>query len=202
MHRRHHAYTDREGDPHSPHWPFRGVRGLWHGHVGWLFRPAHTAMALTAGEVKDLSRNPRAVALQKGYLLLAFLGLIVPAVLGALTGGARGALVGLCWGGLTRVFVVSHLVWAINSFGHTYGVRARRARSGHATNNVWLVLPTFGGGLHANHHDAPRSYTTRFTPWQPDLGGALVWLLARLGLIGELKTARMVDDETGWERAQ
>jgi stearoyl-CoA desaturase (delta-9 desaturase) len=202
IHRRHHAYTDRDGDPHSPHWPFGGARGLWHAHAGWLFRPAHTAMALAAGEVKDLSRNRRALALQRRYLVIAALGLAVPALAGAHAGGALGALTGVCWGGLVRVFVVSHLVWAINSLGHSRGTRARRERSGHAANHAWLVLATFGGGLHANHHDAPRSYTTRGRSWQPDLGGALVWALARVGLVEQLKSPRAFEDDGGVEIAR
>ena len=60
-HRRHHARTDREGDPHSPHWPYRGMRGLWHGHAGWLFRPEHTAMSISAGEMKSLWSSPLVV---------------------------------------------------------------------------------------------------------------------------------------------
>jgi stearoyl-CoA desaturase (delta-9 desaturase) len=188
-HRRHHAHTDREGDPHSPYWPFQGARGLWHAHAGWLFRADHTAMAISAGEVKALYANPQVVRLQRLYLVWGALGLAVPALLGLSWGGARGALLGLLWGGLGRVFIVSHLVWGINSAAHRFGRRGALPRSGRASNNVALALPTLGGGWHANHHDAPRSYTTSFAWWQVDPGGALLRALARAGLVTGLKTS-------------
>jgi stearoyl-CoA desaturase (delta-9 desaturase) len=189
-HRRHHASTDRPGDPHSPHWPHAGLRGLLHAHVGWLFRPAHTAMSLSAGDVKDLWKSPRTVAISRHYLLYGALGLAVPSLIGLCGGGARGALDGLLWGGLVRLFLVSQVVWAINSIGHSAGAPARLARSGQARNNFWLALLALGGGLHANHHDAPRAYTTRQAWWQPDAGGVLLWLLARLGVVDNLRRSR------------
>ncbi len=64
-HRRHHSVTDREGDPHSPHWPYSGTRGFLHAHAGWLFRPEYTGMTVTAGEVKDLWQSPRTIALHR-----------------------------------------------------------------------------------------------------------------------------------------
>jgi stearoyl-CoA desaturase (delta-9 desaturase) len=186
IHRRHHAYTDREGDPHSPHWPFSGARGLWHAHAGWLFRSTHTAMSISAGEMRDLWKNPRTVALHRSYLLWGTLGLALPATIGGLPG--------LVWGGFARLLVVSHAVWAINSLGHARGGRARLARAGQARNNAWLMLPTLGGGLHANHHDAPRAFTTRAGRGQIDPGGALIVLLARLGLVKNLKRSGLRDE--------
>jgi stearoyl-CoA desaturase (delta-9 desaturase) len=186
-HRRHHAVTDREGDPHSPHWPSTGVRGLLHAHIGWLFRPEHTAMTVSARDVKDLWQNPRAVALHRGYLWWGVIGLAIPALIGFAVGGVRGALTGFLWGGMTRVFVVTNLVWAVNSFGHAFGGRAQLQHSGRARNNTWLALPALGGGYHANHHDAPRAYTTRVHGWQIDVGGALLRVLSLCGLASDLK---------------
>ena len=77
-HRRHHSVTDREGDPHSPHWPYRGTRGSAHAHAGWLFRPEYTGMTVTAGEVKDLWQSSRTIALHRTYLVWAALGLVIP----------------------------------------------------------------------------------------------------------------------------
>ena len=187
MHRRHHTLTDREGDPHSPHWPFSGMHGLVHAHVGWLFRPEHTAMTISAGEVKDLWQSPRTVSLHRSYLLWGLLGLVIPTLIGFAAGGARGALTGFLWGGMVRVFVVSHVTWAVNSFGHALGGRARTPHSGQARNSMWLALPGFGGGYHANHHDAPRAYTTRVRWWQIDVGGVLLRVLSVCGLASDLK---------------
>lgn len=195
-HRRHHAVTDREGDPHSPHWPFTGAHGLIHAHVGWLFGPEYTAMTISAREVKDLWQNPRALSLHRSYLLWGVLGLLVPALIGFAVGGARGALTGFLWGGMTRVFVVSHLVWGVNSLGHALGARAELPHSGHARNSAWLALPAIGGGYHANHHDAPRAYTTRVRWWQIDLGGELLRLLSLCGLVSDLKQPELDTTES------
>lgn len=187
MHRRHHALTDREGDPHSPHWPFSGLHGLVHAHVGWLFSPEHTAMTISAGEVKDLWQSPRAVALHRSYLWWGMLGLVVPALIGFAAGGARGALTGFLWGGMIRVFAVSQVTWAVNSFGHAFGGAAQSPHSGQARNNMWLAVPALGGGNHANHHDSPRAYTTRMRRWQIDVGGAVLRVLSACGLVRDLK---------------
>ncbi len=156
-------------------------------------------MSISAGEVKGLWSSPLVVRLQRLYPAWGALGLALPALLGLSWGGARGALMGLLWGGLARVFVVSHLVWGINSLGHSSGTRAARPTSGRATNNLALVLPTLGGGLHANHHDAPRSYTTSLAWWQVDLGGALLRLLARAGVVTDLRGPGLPDPRAGGE---
>jgi stearoyl-CoA desaturase (delta-9 desaturase) len=88
---------------------------------------------------------------------------------------------------MIRVFLVSHVIWAVNSLGHLRGERAQLPHSGQARNSIWLALPALGGGNHANHHDAPRVYTTRARWWQIDLGGALLRLLSMLGLVSGLK---------------
>ncbi|BBX46104.1 acyl-CoA desaturase [Mycobacterium cookii] len=186
-HRRHHSVTDREGDPHSPHWPHGGTRGFVHAHAGWLFHSEYTGMTVTAGEVKDLWQNSRTITLHRTYLVWGALGLAIPTLIGFAAGGARGALTGFLWGGMVRLFLVSHLVWAVNSFGHLLGGPARLAHSGQARNSVWLALPAFGGGNHANHHDAPRVYTTRVRWWQIDIGGMLLRGLSMLGLVSDLK---------------
>jgi len=187
MHRRHHAITDREGDPHSPHWPFTGARGLVHAHAGWLFSPEHTVMTVSARDVKDLWQNPRAMALHRSYLWWGLAGLAVPTLIGVAAGGPWGALTGFLWGGMIRLFVVSHLTWTVNSLGHSLGSRARLPHSGQARNNIWLAVPSLGGGNHGNHHDAPRAYSTRLHWWQVDIGGALLRGLALCGLASDLK---------------
>jgi stearoyl-CoA desaturase (delta-9 desaturase) len=196
MHRRHHGLTDREGDPHSPHWPFSGMHGLVHAHVGWLFRPEHTAMTISAGEVKDLWQSPRTVSLHRSYLLWGVLGLVIPTLIGFAAGGARGALTGFLWGGMIRVFVVTQVTWAVNSFGHALGGRAQLPHSGQARNSTLLALPGFGGGYHANHHDAPRAYTTRVRWWQIDVGGAVLRVLSVCGLASDLKQPMLSKTES------
>ncbi len=194
-HRRHHSVTDREGDPHSPHWPYQGARGLMHAHAGWLFRPEYTSMTVTAGEVKDLWQSPRTIAIHRSYLTWAVLGLLIPTLIGFFAGGPWGALTGFLWGGLVRVFLVSHVIWAVNSLGHLRGERAQLPHSGQARNGFWLALPSLGGGNHANHHDAPRVYTTRVHWWQIDIGGAALRVLAATGLVSDLKQPTLTKAE-------
>jgi stearoyl-CoA desaturase (Delta-9 desaturase) len=115
------------------------------------------------------------------------LGLVIPTLIGFVVGGFRGALTGFLWGGMVRIFLVSHITWTVNSLGHLRGERAQLPHSGQARNSFWLALPALGGGNHANHHDAPRVYTTRVRWWQIDLGAAMLRLLAALGLVTDLK---------------
>src|ERR1035441_9347447 len=144
-------------------------------------------MSVSAGEVKDLWQSSRTIALHRTYLVWGVIGLAIPTLIGFAAGGPRGALTGFLWGGMVRVFLVSHIVWAVNSFGHLLGGRAQLAHSGQARNSMWLALPAFGGGNHANHHDSPRVYTTRVHWWQIDVGGALLRVLSVFGLASDLQ---------------
>src|SRR3954453_207087 len=106
-HRRHHAFTDEEGDPHSPHLNegegWRGIlSGLWHSHMGWLFEGQRTSARRFA---PDLRKDPLIRFVDKYFPLWALLGLAIPALLGfVLSGGsAMAALTAFLWAGLARV---------------------------------------------------------------------------------------------------
>src|SRR3954471_18081467 len=108
-HRKHHAHTDQEGDPHSPHVGHgTGVRaalkGLWHAHVGWLW--------LTHGEAKkskyakELVEDRGMRVINKRFPLFVVASLAIPAAIGGLlTMSWMGALTGLIWGGFARIFL-------------------------------------------------------------------------------------------------
>jgi stearoyl-CoA desaturase (Delta-9 desaturase) len=105
VHRRHHRHSDRPDDPHSPH-----GRGLWHAHVGWLFRPEPADLDRYAG---DLRRDTPVRVASALFPLWLVVGLMLPAVLGGLlTGTWAGVLLGLLWGGLARIFLVHHVTWS------------------------------------------------------------------------------------------
>src|SRR5215469_11207444 len=117
-HRRHHSYADREGDIHSPNLHghgFRGmVRGLWHAHTGWIFEAEMTDWVRY---VPDLLRDHLVFRLNNLYFVWILLGLFLPALVGGLwTGTMIGALQGFLCAGLSRVFIVHHVTWAINSY--------------------------------------------------------------------------------------
>jgi stearoyl-CoA desaturase (delta-9 desaturase) len=180
-HRKHHAHTDTEGDPHSPHvGDGSGLRGLWHAHVGWLFRTQ--GRADRRRYAPDLMEDRGMRAISRAFLPLAALSLVIPALLGlAITGGAAGAATGLVWGGLVRIFLVHHITWSINSICHFYG-RRRFATEDHSTNVAWLSLPSFGEAWHHNHHAFPRSASHGLRWWELDISGLVIRGLERLGL--------------------
>lgn len=186
-HRRHHQYSDRLEDPHSPHLQAEGhfdrLRGLWHAHVGWLFRSEITNSAFYA---KDLLRDPLMTKINQQYLTWIALGLIIPTVLGGLlTWSWLGFLKGILWGGLVRIFLVHQSTWGTNSFSHVYGNRPF-ATGDLSTNNPWLVLPTLGGSWHNNHHAFPNSAVTGLAWWQLDLSAWFIRTLEKLGWVWDV----------------
>jgi stearoyl-CoA desaturase (delta-9 desaturase) len=184
-HRKHHAHTDREGDPHSPHVGHgagvRGaLRGLWHAHVGWLWRTNGQARAYRYARELVEDRGMRRINRSFPQLVLASLAL--PALMGfALTGTMHGALTGLLWGGFARVLVQHHVTWSVNSICHFFG-RRRFSVEDESTNVFWLALPSFGESWHHNHHAFPRSAAHGLKWWEIDLSALVIRLMRRLGL--------------------
>jgi stearoyl-CoA desaturase (delta-9 desaturase) len=184
-HRKHHAHTDDEGDPHSPHAGqgagIRGaLRGLYHAHVGWLF----TAQGRARPDkyARDLYEDPGMRRIHHSFNWIVLATFALPFALGfALTQSLHGALTALLWGGLVRVTLLHHVTWSINSVCHFFG-RRRFAIDDHSTNVFWLALPSFGESWHHNHHAFPRSAFHGLRPWEIDLSALLVRALRRLGL--------------------
>lgn len=187
-HRRHHAFSDRPGDPHSPYYDEHGTplgRNLLHAHVGWLFRAEGADMASYA---PDVLRDRLAFAIHRQYTFWVAMGLLLPAALGGwLSQSWYGALTGLLWGGLVRVFLVHHATWSVNSLCHVAGSRAHPTRD-LSTNNAWLLLPSLGGSWHNNHHAYPAAAHNAHHWWQLDPSGWLISLLSKLGLAWNVRT--------------
>jgi stearoyl-CoA desaturase (delta-9 desaturase) len=178
-HRKHHAYTDEDGDPHSPHVE-GGLRGLWHAHVGWLFSLA--GRAEPERYARDLVADPLMRAISRLFPGWVALGLAIPFGIGyAVTGTLRGALIGLLWGGLVRIFLLHHVTFAINSVCHFFG-RRRFATDDESRNVFWLALPSFGEAWHHNHHAFPTSAFHGLRRREVDPGGLVIRGLERLGL--------------------
>jgi stearoyl-CoA desaturase (delta-9 desaturase) len=180
-HRKHHAHTDEEGDPHSPHVGHgTGLKGLVHAHVGWLFD--EHGRAERRKYAPDLYEDPGMRRIDKSFELLALATLLVPAALGFLLhGNAAGAARGLVWGGLVRVFLLHHITWSINSVCHFFG-RRRFEVDDHSTNVAWLALLSFGESWHHNHHAFPRAAAHGMRWWELDVSGWVIRALRRLGL--------------------
>jgi stearoyl-CoA desaturase (delta-9 desaturase) len=184
-HRKHHAHTDEEGDPHSPHVGHgsgvRGaLRGLWHAHAGWLWRTHGQARAHKYARELIEDRGMRRI--NRRFPLIVLASLALPALIGlALTGTLHGALTGLVWGGFARIFLQHHITWSVNSVCHFFG-RRRFEVDDHSTNVFWLALPSLGESWHHNHHAFPRSAAHGLRWWELDPSAALIALMRRLGL--------------------
>jgi stearoyl-CoA desaturase (delta-9 desaturase) len=184
-HRKHHAFSDRPGDPHSPHVDHghgvRGAfRGLLHAHVGWLF--IHTQRGRHERYAPDLLADPTVRWVSRWFFVWAIGGLAMAFVLGWLIGGSiHTALTGLLWGGAVRMLVLHHVTYSINSLCHFFGRRAYDTTD-ESRNLLWLALPSFGESWHNNHHAFPTSAAHGLRRWQVDLSAAVIWMLEKLGL--------------------
>ena len=197
VHRRHHSYSDRDGDPHSPHLHGEGakeiLKGLWHSHMGWLFNHELTDWGTY---VRDLLHDRLIFKLNRLYFLWIALGLLVPAAAeGLITMSWLGAARGFLWGGLIRVLVVHHTTWSINSVCHVFGSQPYQVKD-YSTNNVALAIPTFGESWHNNHHAFPSSAVHGLEWWQVDITGSMIKLCAKLGLASAVKVPRKKERES------
>jgi stearoyl-CoA desaturase (Delta-9 desaturase) len=184
-HRKHHAHTDVEGDPHSPHVGHgEGVmgvlRGLWHAHMGWLL--SEHGRADWQRYAPDLHEDRGMRLINRRFVTLVMLGLAIPAAAGyLLTGTLLGAATGLLWGGLVRIFFVHHVTWSVNSVCHFLGSR-RFEVDDQSTNVFWLALPSLGESWHHNHHAFPRSAVHGLRRWELDPSALLIGAMERVGL--------------------
>ena len=184
-HRKHHAYSDEEGDPHSPHVGHGGgwrgtLRGLVHAHVGWLF--LHNERGSKRRFAPDLLRDPIVRFIDRTFFFWAVLGFLFAFALGWILGGTLAAgLTGILWGGLVRTFVVHHVTYSINSLCHVFGRRPYETGD-ESRNLALLALPTLGEAWHNNHHAFPTSAVHGLGRWQLDPSALVILGLERLGL--------------------
>jgi stearoyl-CoA desaturase (delta-9 desaturase) len=194
-HRQHHAHSDKEGDPHSPHHGFAGgiggqLRGLLHAHMGWMFvhPPAESRDRLG----RDLVDDPMISFFDRTFLFWSVMSFLVPFGLGyALTGSWGGAFTGLLWGGLVRLFLNHHITWSVNSICHFFGRRPFAAYD-QSTNNWLLAIPSLGEAWHHNHHVFPTSAFHGLSWRQVDISG---WLIAGWEKLGLVRNVRRVSPE-------
>jgi stearoyl-CoA desaturase (Delta-9 desaturase) len=184
-HRKHHAHTDEEGDPHSPHVGHgegaRGVlAGLWHAHSGWLM--STQGRADWKRYAPDLYEDPGMRTISRQFVPLVLLSLGLPALAGwMISGTLAGAATGLLWGGLVRIFLVHHITWSVNSVCHFLGSR-RFDTDDRSTNVFWLALPSLGESWHHNHHAFPRSAAHGLKRWELDPSALIIAAMEKLGL--------------------
>ena len=185
-HRKHHAFSDRHGDPHSPHVDhghgWRGaLRGLLHAHVGWLF--IHTQRGRKARYAPDLMKDPVVAFVDRTFIWWAVGGFIVAGALGFLLGGIswQAGLTGILWGGLVRTLLLHHATYSINSLCHFFG--RRPFETGDESRNLaWLAPLTFGEAWHNGHHAFPTSARHGIDRGQLDVSAGVIALLEKCGL--------------------
>jgi stearoyl-CoA desaturase (Delta-9 desaturase) len=181
-HRRHHAFSDKEGDPHSP-WPFGTsaaamIRGFWHSHMGWILGRDRTNARRFA---PDLLADRDIVAVDRLFLPLTLASLLVPALIGGLVSWSWwGAFTALFWAGLVRVAVLHHVTWSINSICHMFGDRPFAARD-RSANVWWLAVLSFGESWHNLHHADPTCARHGVRRGQVDISARIIRVFERLG---------------------
>jgi stearoyl-CoA desaturase (delta-9 desaturase) len=184
-HRKHHAHTDEEGDPHSPHVGHEDgvggvLAGLWHAHSGWLM--STQGRADWKRYAPDLYEDQGMRAISRQFVPLVLLSLALPALAGWIVSGTLvGAATGLLWGGLVRIFFVHHITWSVNSVCHFLGSR-RFDTDDRSTNVFWLALPSLGESWHHNHHAFPRSAVHGLKRWELDPSALIIATMEKLGL--------------------
>jgi stearoyl-CoA desaturase (delta-9 desaturase) len=189
-HRRHHAFSDLDGDPHSP-WRFGSsvwglTRGLFHAHVGWLFRRELSNRKRFAPDLladKDISR------VDKLFPVLVAISLLTPALIGGLvTWSWTGALTAFFWAGLVRIALLHHVTWSINSVCHVYGERPFEVRQGDKASNFWpLAILSFGESWHNLHHADPTSARHGVLRGQIDISARTIWLFEKFGAASDAR---------------
>ena len=202
-HRKHHQFSDDEGDPHSP-WRFgtskRAVaKGLYWAHVGWLFSEGQTSPEKYA---PDIANDPDVQRISRLFPLMVLTTLLAPAVLGGLlTWSWMGVLTGFFWGSLIRIALVHHVTWSINSICHVFGTRPFKSRD-QSSNVWWLALPSMGESWHSLHHAEPTAARHGVFKGQIDMSATFIRLLEKTGFATDVRwpkhdrLARKLNDPT------
>ena len=187
-HRRHHAFSDRDGDPHSP-WrygtsPVALTKGFWHAHLGWIFDRGKTNLDRFA---PDLVADRDIVAVDRLFVLWTVLTLGLPPLLaGLITWSWWGAVTGLFWAGLVRISLLHHVTWSVNSVCHMIGARPFVSRDKAA--NFWpLAILSFGESWHNSHHADPTCARHGVLRGQIDISARVIRVFEKLGWVWDVR---------------
>jgi stearoyl-CoA desaturase (Delta-9 desaturase) len=181
-HRRHHKFSDREGDPHSP-WRYGEdwkalTKGLAYAHIGWLFDPNKTSQEKFS---PDLLADQRIRRVDHQFPALVAISLLLPALIGGLWGLSwQGALTAFFWASLVRIALLHHVTWSINSICHTFGSEEFEVRD-KSRNVAWLAIASFGESWHNLHHADPTCARHGALKGQLDPSARVIWAAEKLG---------------------
>jgi len=187
-HRKHHKFSDRDGDPHSP-WRYGTdikalSKGFMHAHMMWLFNPEQTPQRKYA---PDLMKDRDLVRISRQFPIWVTVSLLLPTLAGGLiTMSWQGALTAYFWGGLVRVGLLHHVTWSINSICHTVGNRPFVSRDKSA-NVWWLAIPSMGESWHNLHHADPTCARHGVLRGQLDSSARLIWFFEKAGWVSDVR---------------
>jgi stearoyl-CoA desaturase (Delta-9 desaturase) len=200
-HRRHHKYSDKEGDPHSP-WRFGDdwkalTKGLLYAHMGWMFNANKTSRERFC---PDLLADRDMCRVSSLFPAIVATSLLLPAAIGGLwTMSWQGALTAFFWASLVRIALLHHVTWSINSICHTFGEESFEVRD-KSRNVAWLAIASFGESWHNLHHADPTCARLGALKGQIDPGARVIWALERLGLAYDVRwpdVDRLTQKQTG-----
>lgn len=191
-HRRHHRYTDRPGDAHSPFFdsygqPMSGWRAKYMSHFGWIVDDTFTVIESYGSGLTD---SPAAQFAHRTRIFWYITSVIaLPALWALAFGGGWKLIVGtILIGGMLRSLAVLHAILGLNSIGHTYGYQNFKGPQ-NAQNNWVLAILTLGEGWHNNHHHHANAADLRFRWYEFDVTGSVILLMEKLGLVWDVQRA-------------
>jgi stearoyl-CoA desaturase (delta-9 desaturase) len=187
-HRRHHRFSDKDGDPHSP-WRYGDtvpalIKGLMYAHIGWLFDVEQTDQRRYA---PDLLKDRAILRISRAFPWLVIASLLISPLLGGLWSWSwQGAVTAFFWGTLVRIALLHHVTWSINSICHAVGERPFKSRD--KSGNVWwLSVPSMGESWHNLHHADPTAARHGALRGQLDSSARIIWLFEKLGWAREVR---------------
>jgi stearoyl-CoA desaturase (delta-9 desaturase) len=187
-HRRHHKYSDKEGDPHSP-WRFGSdwkalTKGLGFAHIGWMFDANRTSQEKFC---PDWLADEDIARVSRWFPWLVITTLVAPALIGGLWSWSwQGALTAFFWASLVRIAFLHHVTWSINSICHTFGKEEFEVRD-KSRNVNWLAILSFGESWHNLHHADPTCARHGVLKGQIDIAARTIWFAEKLGWVYDVR---------------
>jgi stearoyl-CoA desaturase (delta-9 desaturase) len=200
-HRRHHKYSDKEGDPHSP-WRFGTdaralAKGLAYAHIGWMFDGDITSEEKFC---PDWLADQDVAAISRWFPGLIAVSMLAPALIGGLWSMSwQGAVTAFFWATLVRIAFLHHVTWSINSICHTFGTEEFEVRD-KSRNVSWLAILSFGESWHNLHHADPTCARHGVLKGQIDIAARTIWLAEKAGWVYDVRWpdgARLATKQSG-----
>lgn len=187
-HRKHHAHSDHEGDPHSPN------DGAWWSHVFWLGWTIHGEeyAAHARRWAPDLHKDRAMRWLGAMFIPMHIVSGAALLAVGYWLGGAYLATSFLVWALFVRLVAVMHATWLVNSAAHIWGYR-NYDTTDNSRNNWWVAVFTFGEGWHNNHHAYPRMARQGHKWWELDPTYAVIRTMQFFGVAWDVVDHKRFD---------